>query len=330
MTLVTVVTPSFNQAQFLENTLRSVLQQDYPSIEYFVVDGGSTDGSVEIIKRYAGRLTWWVSEKDAGQAEAINKGLGRAKGEIVAWLNSDDLYLPGAVSQAVAALEANPQVGMVFGDALTIDLHGRPLNRLSFADWGLADLLRYRIICQPAVFMRRSVLEQAGLLDPSYHFMLDHHLWVRIASQAPVLHLPRLWAAARHHPGAKNVSQSPAFGRETLRMLSWMETQPGLATRIAQDRRRVEAGAYRLNARYLLDGGLPAEALQSYAQALRRDPAYALKHWHRMLYALLSLAGGKGLAESFYRWKRGRAPALEGIPGIHGWPGLSEEGAQDD
>ena len=136
MTLVSIITPSYNQAAFLEKTIQSVLAQTGAQIEYIIIDGGSRDGSVNIIQRYAGRLAYWVSEPDSGQAEAINKGLQRARGEIVAWLNSDDLYLPGAVSSAVAVLEQKPELGMVFGDAITIDAAGRPLNRLVFGNWG--------------------------------------------------------------------------------------------------------------------------------------------------------------------------------------------------
>jgi glycosyltransferase involved in cell wall biosynthesis len=351
--LVTIVTPSYNQAAFLEQTILSVLAQDYQPVEYLIVDGASTDGSLEIIRRYADRLAWWVSEPDSGQAEAINKGLGRAKGEIVAWLNSDDLYLPGAISQAVAALGANSDLGMVFGDALTIDSQGIPLGKLAFGDWGLAELVGLRIICQPAVFMRRSVLEKAGLVDPSYHFMLDHHLWIRIARLAPIEYMglssPRktsgqrsgLWAAARHHPAAKNVAQPAGFSKETIRLLEWMESQPDLAPFLADHRRQVLAGAHRLSARYLLDGGMPGEALKSYGRALLARPGYALKHWHRMVYALICLSGlgwaANRLRERASRRKRRNLirelkqyRMLVDLPagleshhsGLEGWPGL--------
>jgi len=295
MTLVSVITPSYNQAAYLEQTIQSVLSQDYAPLEYIVVDGGSTDGSLEIIQKYANRLAWWVSERDAGQAEAINKGLGRATGEIVAWLNSDDLYLPGAIAQAAQAFQENPQAGLVFGDAITIEAGGKQIKRLSFGDWGLEDLAGFRIICQPAVFMRREVLQQAGYLDLTYHYLLDHQLWLRIACLAPTRHIPQVWAAARHHADAKNVAQAPGFGREAIRLLGWMEAQSSFSPLFAVNRRRIEAGAYRLNARYLLDGGLPGPALRSYGRALVRSPRFALQHWKRMLFAAASLVGGKKL-----------------------------------
>lgn len=323
MPLVSIITPSYNQAAFLGQTIRSVLAQDYTPVEYAIIDGASTDGSQEVIQRYAGQLAWWVSEPDSGQAEAINKGLSQARGDIVAWLNSDDLYLPGVITAAVAALEADPRLGMVFGDAITIDTHGRPLNRLSFGDWGLAEFLRFRIICQPAVFMRKAVLEKAGLLAPSFHYMLDHHLWLRIARLAPVRHIPALWAAARHHAGAKNVAQAPGFGRETLHLLEWLQLQPEFAALVAQDRRRVEAGARRLNARYLLDGGLPGPALREYSRALLLNPPFALQHTHRMIFAVFSLLGAKGLAGWYFRLRRERQPDLSGLPEIQSWPGLT-------
>jgi glycosyltransferase involved in cell wall biosynthesis len=119
--LVSIITPSYQQAAFLEQTMKSVLEQDYPNIEYLVADGGSVDGSVEIIQRYADRLAWWVSEKDHGQGEAINKGFTRAKGKYIAWVNSDDFYMPGAIRSAVAELEAHPDVGMVFGDVKVVE-----------------------------------------------------------------------------------------------------------------------------------------------------------------------------------------------------------------
>ena len=135
--LVTIVTPSYNQADFLEATICSVLEQDYPNIEYHVVDGGSTDDSLKIIRKYAERISWWVSEEDSGQAEAINKGLKRAKGEFVGWLNSDDIYQPGAISSAVEAFRSNPQAGVIYGDAWSIDSQGTAFNIMRAGQYSL-------------------------------------------------------------------------------------------------------------------------------------------------------------------------------------------------
>ncbi len=286
MTSLSIITPSYNQAAYLEATIQSVLGQDIPNLEYIVMDGGSTDGSVDIIRRYAERLAYWVSEPDSGQAEAINKGLGRATGEVVAWLNSDDVYRPGAAQAALAALAADPTLAFVFGDLESLDAAGQVFNTIRYAPYTLDDLLAFRIIGQPSVFMRRSALEKAGLLDPSYHFLLDHQLWLRLGQQGGLRYVPQVWAAARHHPAAKNTAQAGGFSTEIYRILEWAQTQPELARRIQQRPRRVQGGAHRLAARYLLDGGAPGPALQAYARALKNDPAYALKHSHRMLYAL--------------------------------------------
>jgi hypothetical protein len=319
--LVTIITPSYQQAAYLEAALRSVLEQDYPALEYLVVDGGSTDGSVEIIqdhaRRYAPapgqpldgqgpRLVWWVSEMDAGQADAINKGLARARGEFVAWLNSDDLYLPGTVSRAAAALQANPAAAFVYGNALSINAAGALLNRREFTGYSLLDLMKFRIICQPAVFMRRSYLEQAGRLDASYHFLLDHMLWLRLARLAPAVHLPgEPLAADRHHAQAKNVARATEAGQEAARILDWIAAQPDLAAFYNANRRRIAAGAQRLSARYLLDGGQPGAALQAYARALLLSPVFTLQHAHRMAYAALSLIGlGQPARHWYYRLRR--------------------------
>ena len=167
--------------------MRSVLEQDYPRIEYLVVDGASTDNSVDIIRKYESKLAWWVSEKDKGQADAINKGFARATGEVIAWLNSDDYYLAGTVSAAVKIFEEHPDVVLVYGNMLAVDEDGKTFNTLNYKQLTLEDLLCFQIIGQPAVFMRRSALQAAGKLDSTFHFMLDHHLWIRIAQQGEIL-----------------------------------------------------------------------------------------------------------------------------------------------
>lgn len=286
--LVSIVTPSYQQAAFLEATLRSVLEQDYPAIEYFVIDGGSDDGSVDIIRRYEDRLAGWVSEPDRGQADAINKGFARARGEFVAWLNSDDLYLPGAVSAAVRALQAHPAASMCYADVVSLDGEGRPINVMTYAPWTLEDLMAFNILGQPAVFMRRAALEQAGGLDLSYHLLLDHHLWLRVAQYGPPVYTPERRAAARFHAAAKNVARAAEFGAEAYRMVDWMRDQPALVDAFRRGERRIRAGAARMDARYLLDCGDARGALRAYLRSLAASPGVALPEWRRILYAAVS------------------------------------------
>ena len=308
--LVTIVTPSYNQAQYLEETIQSVLSQDYPNLEYMIVDGGSTDGSVDIIRKYADRLAWWVSEKDSGQAEAINKGFARARGEIIAWLNSDDLYYPGAVSAAVRALQSCPQCSLVFGDVVSIDGPGQTINVMTFGDWGLEDLMQFNIISQPGVFMRRPALEQAGFLDLSYHLLLDHQLWLRVAQMGPMRYVPERWAAARFHPAAKNLARAAEFGREAYRIVDWMAADPGLSERSRRLCRRIRAGACRMDGRYLLDGGQPGPALRAYLRSLWAYPPIALPETRRILFAAASLfINIDGLKRRYLDRRRGRMNA---------------------
>jgi hypothetical protein len=313
---VSIITPSYDQADFLPYTIRSVLGQNYPDLEYFIIDGGSTDGSVEIIQEYSGQLTWWVSEPDKGQAEAINKGFRKATGEVIAWLNSDDMYAPGAIADAVKCFQDNPEIGLVYGNAVSFDQNGHPLNDLRIEDWGLEGLVAFNIVCQPAVFIRRAVLERVGYLDEDYHMLLDHHLWLRIAQVAKIRHVPRVWAFARHHAGAKNVAQAPQFGIEAYKLLGWMGTQPDLAAIIAQNRRTVMAMVHRFNGRYLLDGGQGWDALKSYLRSLAASPKIALQEWQRILFAILTLLGLGSLGKVYYRARMKRLPASIQTMGI--------------
>ena len=303
---LTIVTPSFNQGAYLEQTIRSVLDQGYPNLEYFVVDGGSSDQSPEIIRRYAKRLAWWVSEPDRGQAEAINKGLRRATGDVVAWINSDDYYLPGAFKAAVETLLHQPRVGLVYGDVLAVDEAGQPLNRLSYGNWGLEGLLRFQIIGQPAVFMRRETLRRVGYLDVRYHYLLDHQLWIRMAAAAGAQYVPELWAAARFHAEAKNVAQAAAFGREALDIAAWMQWQDGLRAHVRKDRKRILAGAQRLNGRYLSEGGDYGGALRAYAVCARLHMPTALADWKRIAYTCAAGMGGARLRTWFDRQRSAR------------------------
>lgn len=316
---VSIITPSYNQAEYLGWAIQSVVKQGYPDLEYAVIDGGSQDHSLEVIDQYQDQLSWWVSEPDQGQSHAINKGMGKAEGEIVAWLNSDDLYLPGAIQHAVNELISSG-ADMVFGNALTIDAQGRPLNVLDFGDWGLPELMRFRVICQPAVFLKRSVWNEIGGLDQDLHYMLDHQLWLKVAARYRVKYIPHYLAASRYHLEAKNVSAAVEFAGEIEQLVHWMAAQEDFAEIFQADSRRIKGGAKRLAARYLLDGGLPGRALGEYLQAFYYWPKFALKHGHRLAYAFVSVLTGSSNPPRTRRKFSFQIPEsldLTDWPGIH-------------
>jgi glycosyltransferase involved in cell wall biosynthesis len=217
--LVSIVTPSFNQARYLEATIQSVLAQDYARIEYLIVDGGSTDGTVAIIKKYEGRIGWWVSEQDQGQTDAINKGFTRANGQILAWLNSDDTYEPGAVSSAVNYLMDHPEVGMVYGDCNFINEEGRLIGKFGAAQTNYR-LLRqgYVHIPQQTMFLRAGLWKQLGPLDPSFYFAMDYDLWTRIAAHAELKYVPQTWANFRLHTSGKTIAADDRCWPEMIRI----------------------------------------------------------------------------------------------------------------
>ncbi len=298
--LVSVIVPSFNQASFLTATLDSLLSQDYPCLETLLIDGGSTDGSLDIIRRYVSRLTRWVSEPDAGQAHAINKGLRLATGEIVAWLNSDDLYLPGAVRAGVTALQANPAAGMVYADGILIDDGDRILDRHRYRDLNLLDLLCFEVLLQPTVFLRRSALESIGPLDESLRLILDHQLWVRMAARFPIVHVPGYWAAERTYPQAKTMAAAGDFYAEAGRMLAWAQAEASIAPIYARNRHRIAAALECFGGRRMIDAGRYATAVQLFGRGLARDPRVVLRYWFKGLQAVLGLLG----LQSLFLWYR--------------------------
>ena len=185
---LSIVTPSFNQAPFLRDTIESVLSQNYPQLQYWVMDGGSTDGSVELLRGYGDRLQW-VSEPDGGQANAINRGFARCSGDIFAWINSDDRYAPGAFERVGQLFADHPEVDWVFGRCPIIDRNGSVIKKwitrykeFWMQRYSYRRLLIESFINQPAVFFRRSLFARVGPLDPNYHCALDYHLFVRMAA----------------------------------------------------------------------------------------------------------------------------------------------------
>lgn len=202
--LVSIVTPSFNQRRYIEQMLQSVGQQDYPQIEHIVIDGGSTDGTVELLEAAGNNLTW-ISEPDNGQAAAINKGFLLAKGEIFGWLNCDDLYTCGAIRTVVEYFVAHKQAMLLFGDALAIDAKGHSYGlRKNVGPCTFRTLVHSGdFIVQPATFWRATLWRQLGPLDESLHYALDYEYWMRAAKHYPLHYIPRCLARERLHQEAK-------------------------------------------------------------------------------------------------------------------------------
>ncbi len=225
---VSIVMPSYNQGQFLEASIESVLAQDYPNIEYIAVDGGSKDNSVEILKKYQSHFAWWVSEKDKGHADALNKGFSHATGDILAWLNSDDIYLPGAIAEAVAILQEHPEVGMVYGNADLIDNSGVKVGEFSARQTDYRRLLRGSVhIPQATTFFRADLWRQVGPLDLSLFFSFDYDLWVKLAKVSRLLYVPKRWAQFRIHDDGKTIVNDDRCYPDMLKVLereggSWL------------------------------------------------------------------------------------------------------------
>ena len=217
--LVTIVTPCLNAGRFIAQTVESVLAQDYPNVEYIVMDGGSTDETALILERYAGRLQY-ISDRDLGVADAINRGFDRSRGSILAWLNADDTYLPGAISAAVRCFLSDPGIGVVYGEGLWIDDRNIELGRYpTVAQCDAAALGRECCICQPASFIRRDVYESVGRLDCSLRCSFDYDLWIRLSGKYRFAALPESLAATRMHRGSITLGQRKLVLEENIALL---------------------------------------------------------------------------------------------------------------
>jgi len=216
--LVSIITPSYNQGEFIRETIESVLSQDYPNIEYIIIDGGSTDNTIQILQEYESKLSF-LSEIDEGQADAVNKGIAFAQGEIIGWLNSDDLYYPNAVSRIVEIFNDHPAIDVVYGEGCHITKSGTVIARYPTESFHYQKLAERCFICQPTVFIRKKCLNSIGSLDKNLDLCMDYDLWIRIGKEYNFYYYPEEIAKSRIYPENKTLSRIDEVFTEVLEMI---------------------------------------------------------------------------------------------------------------
>lgn len=226
---ISVVVPSFNQAMFIEETLRSILDQDYPNLELIVIDGGSKDGSVDVIRKYESSISYWVSEPDAGQTDALIKGFSRASGEIQCWINSDDQMTDKSMFQVAKFFNEKPDAEAVFGDTIWIDRDGRPLRTQREIPFNRFIWLHtYNYIPGMSMYWRRALYERVGGLDPRFDLAMDADLWSRFADMTKIYHMRHIWSYQRFYAEQKNSSLRSMSDAEDefIRQRCWGTSRP--------------------------------------------------------------------------------------------------------
>jgi hypothetical protein len=276
---VSVVTPSYNQGRFIEETIRSVLLQGYPDLEYLILDGGSTDDSVDIIRRYEPWLTYWVSEPDGGQTHAINKGWARATGEILAYINTDDCYLRDATSTVALEFCLDPHVAMVYGTASIVDETGRELSNWEARPFDLKTMLvSGSIVPQPATFFSKPIVTSLGYLNEKREMIMDYELCTRIGMHFPTVCLPRTLARFRTHGQSKTWLHFETTARELVDFVMSLRTD-GMS---GDDWNTIRDGTlsrvhYEWAMEYLARGQQGSKALKQLLTSIRLHPRFALR-----------------------------------------------------
>lgn len=267
---ISVITPTLNQAQFIRQTIDSVIEQHYPRLEYIVIDGGSTDGTREILQSYDRYLTW-ISESDQGQSSAINKGWNLSKGEILCWLNSDDYYLPDALNTVGEYFNEHPEIDLVYGDCDFVDSEGtvlRPYPTHSF-DYKEFVRLTENYIPQPAAFIRRNLLEDVGYLDETLSYVMDFDYWLRIGLHHRVKYLPKKLSALRLHHSAKSVALLSEFSKELVQVYQKLFSWNDLPKEIVAVKTEALANIYFRASDCSFWGNAPAEARKYALNSIR-------------------------------------------------------------
>ena len=218
--IVSIITPSLNQGKFIEQTILSVLSQEYPNIEHIVIDGGSTDGTLEILRKHNNKIKW-ISEPDRGQADAVNKGFSMAKGEILGWLNSDDTFNKSALNTVVEQFLKNPDLAMVYGDAYYISKEGEIIGEYLTEDFSLKRLADTCFICQPTVFIKTGVFKEIGMFDTNLHTCMDYEYWIRVGKHFSANRISYIKGAylsnSRLHDKNKTINMRKKVYKESMK-----------------------------------------------------------------------------------------------------------------
>ncbi len=287
---LSIITPSYNQAQYLEQTILSVLQQDYGNLEFIIIDGGSTDGSIDLIRKYESQLSYWVSEKDRGQAHAINKGIEKATGDIVAYINSDDPYLPGAFAAVVRHFGKHPQCEWLCGDTLVFGTSGETTLAVADVPRSAAQCLSWAYVApQPGMFWKRELLREG--FEERWRYCFDHELYVRLLLAGHNCeHLRVPVAAYRLHPSSKTVAEGDLFSREFDEIAELYEPRlPG------RGRRWCRATIHLRQSFVASQAGRTDEAIRHFLRALLIHPEGIR---YRSFWGSLKAALSSGLSRS--------------------------------
>lgn len=284
---VTIVTPSFNQGQFLEETIRSVLLQGYPNLEYIVIDGGSTDNSVDIIRKYEPWLSFWVSEPDEGQADAINKGFAKSTGELLGWINSDDYLYPGVIKRVAEVFQANNRVEMIYGDVDSGWPEKNKAHRLFGEQIEFIEMLRtIRVpIPQQGSMWKKSVLDRVGNLDSRWQVVLDQEFFTRVAEKCQLLHLPMVMGFFRLHENSKSISQNRRWMTELPKMYQEFFERHELRGAIKSLREETMGAVFLTCTSIALRCGEKRLAIEYFTRAFKTDPLFLFRRYLRVKLA---------------------------------------------
>ncbi|ACI20752.1 glycosyltransferase family 2 protein [Thermodesulfovibrio yellowstonii] len=290
--LVSIITPTYNQAKFLAETIESVLKQDYKNIEYIIIDGGSTDGTLDILKKYSDKV-FWISEKDKGQVDAINKGLKIAKGSILAYLNSDDTYYTeNAVSLAVEYLINNSHIGIVYGKSVYVDEKGQIIGYYNSYEFDYEKIFSECLnpVPQPSTFIKREVFEKIGFFDDKLCYAMDLDFWLRAGLFFQFGYLPEILSTFRLHSESKSVACIAKAAPEIIYIYKKIFRNPNLPNDLKNKEKEIMARVYLYSAEQYFSGNSWKEARKNFIKALRLNvKVLKLKQYIKFIFSLMPI-----------------------------------------